>query len=249
MLKGLIAHITHHGALVKARFAAVLIALCLLVAIVGFSSVLSGAIGLSPEGSASPPVTPGASPDDGPTTGTPGSLPVQPPTGTSVVPSRTTTADPTVYIEQDSTRLPATPAPSPSLPPSDPVATRTKSVPSATIETSTPALLETTRKVPSSGSDPSSISVNIRAEGEEYSPSKVTVPAGSRVTIVFENRDVDIPHNVIIYEDKAAPLFVGTIVKGPGKTTDTFTAPSTPGTFTLGCSFPTPHSKGTFIVE
>ncbi len=69
------------------------------------------------------------------------------------------------------------------------------------------------------------------------------------MTIVFENQDEDVPHNVVVYADNAPPVFVGTVIKGPARTTDTFTAPLTPGRYALGCGVPSPHRKGTFIVE
>ena len=89
----------------------------------------------------------------------------------------------------------------------------------------------------------------VRPPGGLGKPSSITVPAGSEVTIVLENEDVDIPHNVVVYVDRDAPLFVGTIVKGPGRTTDTFTAPSEPGKYVLGCCMPSTHRMGTFVVE
>jgi plastocyanin len=97
-------------------------------------------------------------------------------------------------------------------------------------------------------SPPASIAINLRAQEGAFYPSSITVPAGAEVTIVFDNGDVDIRHSVVIYADRTAPIFKGTAIKGPSTITYTFTAPSTPGEYVLGCGVPTPHRKGDFIV-
>lgn len=265
MLKGSIVHMGHHGAVVQPRFAAILIALCLLVGIVGFSSSLSGAIGVPADGVMPQPGTPNVPPIESPTAGaseTAGALPDLAVTGTGTTPTLTPTVTPTEYLEQDATGSSGAPAPSPSLPTTSPVTTPPTSVPSAGAETArstqattaalpdaTPHATDRTEKVPLSASEPTSIVAHLGVQGGVYSPSSITVPAGAEVTIVFENQDEDVPHNVVVYAENAAPVFVGTVITGPGRTTDTFTAPSTPGRYALGCSIPKLHRKGSFIVE
>ena len=169
-----------------------------------------------------------------------------------MTPALTPTVTSTVYIEQDSTGFPS--APLPSYPATSPATTLTTSVPSTTVKTATSTqasirtIADATGEVPLSESDPASITINLRAQEGAFSPSSITVPAGAEVTIVFDNRDVDIRHSVVIYADRAAPIFKGTAIKGPSTTTYTFTAPSTPGKYVLGCGVPTPHRKGDFIV-
>jgi plastocyanin len=258
MLKGLIVHITHHGACMQARFAAILIALCLLVGIVSFSSLLSGAIGINTGEPAPPSGTTSATPIDSPTPATSeaaGTAPDQAEAGTGTTPALTPTVTPTGYIEQDSTALPVTSAPP--LPATSVSTSVPTSVPPTTTETSTStqapiaAGADPTPRVTErpERADPVSNTIQLRVLDGDFSPSSITVPAGAKVTIVFDNQDVDIPHNVVVYADKADPIFAGTIVKGPGLTTDTFTAPSVPGTYVLGCGVPSPHRKGTFKVE
>lgn len=257
MLKGLIIHITHHGAFMQARLVAILIALCLLVGIVGFSSLLSGAIGISAGEPAPPSGTPSATPIDSPMPAASEASVTAPgqAAGTGTTPALTPTVTPTEYIEQDSTPIPVTTAP-PLLATSGSTSVPTPVLPT-TIETSAPTQVP----IPAGAdpaprvterpekADPDSRTIQLRVLDGEFSPSSITVPAGAEVTIVFDNQDVDIPHNVVVYADKADPIFTGTIVKGPGRTTDTFTAPSVPGTYVLGCGVPSPHPKGTFKVK
>lgn len=243
----------------KARFAAILIALCLLVAIVGFSSSLSGVPGISVDEGTPPPDTATVPPNDSPTTGPPaaGTTPARASADTGAAPAESPTVTPTEYIEQDPVVLPDTPSPAatsrvatvPTPVPSTPAVTeRPEQAPSRAPD-SAPMVSDRTETGSSTGSAPARVTVRVVARDEAFTPSSITVPAGAEVTIVFENEDVDILHNVVIYADRDAPLFVGTIVRGPGRTTDTFTAPSEPGKYALGCGVPTPHRMGTFIVE
>jgi plastocyanin len=241
---------------VQRRFAAILIALCLLIGIAGFSFSLSEALGISARESVPLPDTSRVPPTDSPTAGASGTaVPSPGRTASGTTPILT----PTKYIEQDAAGFAA---PSPSLPATSPATTVPTSVPSAPVDTEaptqpptrpgtgrTPRATDTTVKVPLSASEPTSITARLCAQDDRFSPSSITVPAGAEVTIVFDNQDVDIPHNVVVYADKAAPIFVGTVIRGPARTTDTFTAPSIPGTYVLGCGIPSPHRMGTFVVE
>jgi plastocyanin len=221
----------------------ILIALFLIGAIAGCSPLLSEVIGFptggpAPLGNASaPPVESpmmGASGTDGTFSG--------PATGTT--PTLTPSVTPTEYMEQDSTW------------PGDQVTTVPTSVPSATVKTPiladterTPHATDTPEKVSLSHSHITPVTIRLTALDDDFSPSSITVPAGAEVTIIFDNQDEGEMHSVVVYADKSTPpIFTGTVVKGVSTTTDTFTAPSVPGTYVLGCGIPSPHKKGTFIV-
>ena len=108
---------------------------------------------------------------------------------------------------------------------------------------------DTPARVSLSESDPGPVTISLTVLDDDFSPSSVSVPAGAKVTIVIDNQDVDKMHSVVVYADRnSPPIFTGTVVRGPGRTTDTFTAPSTPGKYVLGCGVPSPHKKGTFTV-
>lgn len=214
-----------------------------------------------------PPGTTTAPPVGTPTTGVSGTAGTSPDpatidTGTPPIltPIVTPTVTPTEYFEHDSTELVG--APTPSVSATSLATTVPTSVPSAAAETATstqaptrtertPRSADTTEKVTSPASRPSSVTIYLRVQGGEFSPTSVTVPAGAQVTIVFDNRDADVKHNAIVFAEGNGddPIFTGTVVRGTGQATDTFTAPSIPGTYALGCGVPAPHKKGTFTVE
>jgi plastocyanin len=79
----------------------------------------------------------------------------------------------------------------------------------------------------------------------------IRVPAGTPVTINFNNMDNDIPHNFAAYTDTSAatPIYVGEVVTGPAKITYTFTAPVDRGIYFFRCDEHPVQMNGQFIVE
>jgi glucose/arabinose dehydrogenase/plastocyanin len=94
------------------------------------------------------------------------------------------------------------------------------------------------------------VTVNIAADNIAFDTSTITVPAGATVTMVFNNQDDGIPHNVAVYDSplRSEAIFVGEIITGPAETTYTFTAPSEPGTYYFQCDVH-PSMNGDFVVE
>jgi plastocyanin len=92
--------------------------------------------------------------------------------------------------------------------------------------------------------------VNIVAQDFAFDTETITVPAGAEVTMVFDNQDQGIPHNVAVYDSslRSEQIFVGDIITGPAETTYTFTAPEEPGTYYFQCDVH-PDMNGDFIVE
>jgi glucose/arabinose dehydrogenase/plastocyanin len=95
-----------------------------------------------------------------------------------------------------------------------------------------------------------SANVGIMAAAFAFNTSTITVPAGAEVTMVFDNQDTGVPHNVAVYTDSTATeaIFVGEIINGPGQVTYTFTAPEEPGTYYFRCDVH-PSMDGDFVVE
>jgi len=92
--------------------------------------------------------------------------------------------------------------------------------------------------------------VKVVAEEVAFDTDKITVEADEEVSIEFENEDVDVYHNVAVYEGDgpdAAPVFNGEGFPGVGSVTYTFEAPA-PGAYVFICDFH-PNMKGTFVVE
>ncbi len=95
-----------------------------------------------------------------------------------------------------------------------------------------------------------SVTINLVASGIAFDRSRITVPAGSQVTINFDNRDAGIPHNFALYADStaSAPIFKGEIITGPAMTTYYFTAPARSGTYYFQCDVHPALMSGQFLV-
>lgn len=93
--------------------------------------------------------------------------------------------------------------------------------------------------------------VNIMAKNIAFNVSTITVPAGSEVTVNFDNQDTNVAHNIAFYETSAAdkPIYVGEIFKGPKMMVYTFQAPDKPGTYYFRCNVHPANMIGQFIVQ
>lgn len=78
--------------------------------------------------------------------------------------------------------------------------------------------------------------VEVGAANILFDTDAIDLPAETEVTIVFDNQDADVPHNVAIYTDESAAeeIFVGEIFPGPATMDYTFTSPP-PGTYFFRC--------------
>ncbi len=112
---------------------------------------------------------------------------------------------------------------------------------------------QTTSSSPPATSTPagSSVTINLTAQNIAFNMATITVPAGSQVIVKFNNMDSGIPHNFAVYTDSSAStaIFKGANVTGPGTTTYTFTAPSTPGSYFFRCDVHPTVMTGTFVVS
>jgi len=93
--------------------------------------------------------------------------------------------------------------------------------------------------------------VNIMAKNIAFNMSTITVPVGAEVTVNFDNQDSGVQHNIAFYTDSSAAttIYKGPITTGPNKTTFTFTAPSTAGTYFFRCDVHPTQMTGQFIVQ
>jgi plastocyanin len=91
----------------------------------------------------------------------------------------------------------------------------------------------------------------VAANNLQFDTSTNTVSASSNVTIHFNNKDANVPHNIAFYTDSTAaqPIFVGSIITGPATTDYNFTAPATPGNYFFRCDVHPTTMTGTFIVQ
>jgi predicted lipoprotein with Yx(FWY)xxD motif/plastocyanin len=120
--------------------------------------------------------------------------------------------------------------------------------PSTSSTTPTPSASSSPTQTPTSTAQ--SVTIDLIAKNIAYNLNTITVPAGAKVTVNFDNQDSGIPHNFSVYTASSATtsVFVGKIITGPAQTTYTFTAPTTPGNYFFRCDVHPTIMTGTFIV-
>ena len=118
---------------------------------------------------------------------------------------------------------------------------------------SVPPITMATTQIPAtagtSGGNPT-VNINLIAKNTAFDQSTISVPAGSRVVMTFDNQDSGMIHNFALYTDSSATrsIFVGELITGPRKITYTFDAPSKPGTYFFRCDVHPTVMVGTFVV-
>ena len=95
------------------------------------------------------------------------------------------------------------------------------------------------------------VEVRIVAKDIKFDKRTITVPAGAFVTVIFDNRDAGVLHNVAFYKSKKATeaIYVGETFPGPEVMTSKFTAPSTAGSNFFRCDVHPDTMTGTFVVK
>jgi plastocyanin len=96
---------------------------------------------------------------------------------------------------------------------------------------------------------PSGPVVQVTARSVTFTASSLTAPASQSFTLVFNNDDPGVPHNVAIYTDSSASssLFVGEIFNGPAAK-DYSVDPLPTGTYFFRCDVH-PQMNGTLVAE
>ena len=95
------------------------------------------------------------------------------------------------------------------------------------------------------------VEIRIVAKDIKFDKRTITVPAGAVVSVIFDNRDAGVLHNVAFYKSKKATeaIFVGETFPGPEVRTYKFTAPSTAGSNFFRCDVHPDTMTGTFVVK
>jgi len=108
---------------------------------------------------------------------------------------------------------------------------------------------------PTGGAGGDTVELELVAENTSYDPTELTAPAGADVTIVFDNDDPDLQHNMSLYETEEStdPLFEGEIITGVDTINYELKAgedlPDEPGTYHYHCDIHPTQMTGDFIVE
>lgn len=100
------------------------------------------------------------------------------------------------------------------------------------------------------GCAPSGTSLSISAQNLAFDKACLAAPAGQALTIDFDNKEVDVPHNVVILKgpDGAEPVFTGATFNGAKKMTYEVPALAA-GPYEFQCSVHPGQMKGTFVVK
>jgi plastocyanin len=89
--------------------------------------------------------------------------------------------------------------------------------------------------------------VTISALNIAFEQSSVNAPAGKAFTLLFDNKDASVQHDVWIKDASGTAVFQGAVVTGPAQTT--YNVPSlASGTYTFACSIHT-NMTGTMVVH
>ena len=95
------------------------------------------------------------------------------------------------------------------------------------------------------------VTIDLVAQSLSFNMSTITVPAGASVTVNFNNKD-SVSHNFAVYQNLAGgqtkPIFVGSIITGPGSAVYIFTAPAAAGSYFFECDVHPQSMNGTFVV-
>jgi plastocyanin len=151
--------------------------------------------------------------------------------------------------------VPVVPMLVPSTPGASPTASPRATTPPVTPPSTSPSPSASPSPGPSPSASPSptatAVTVNLTARNIAFNTNSITVPAGARVTVNFNNADSGIPHNFSVYNNSSASqaIFTGSIITGPATTTYTFTVPSQPGTYFFRCDVHPTMMTGSFIVQ
>jgi plastocyanin len=101
------------------------------------------------------------------------------------------------------------------------------------------------------GSDQTiSDSLQISALGTAFDKVRLIAPANSEVSILFQNEDAGITHNIAIYESRDASelVFRGELFAGVADRTYRFTSPN-PGSYFFRCDNHPDTMMGSFVAQ
>ena len=86
------------------------------------------------------------------------------------------------------------------------------------------------------GAAPAPVVVRLVAKDIELTPAEVQVPAGSPLSVEFDDRDAGIPHGLQLASDTTPPVVLAARPVSAGPGTDSFTVPGlVPGRYVFSC--------------
>jgi plastocyanin len=93
--------------------------------------------------------------------------------------------------------------------------------------------------------------ITLVAQNQKWDKSSVSAGADAPVTVIMDNRDPGVLHNVAFYTNRSATqkIFGSELVAGPIQQTSSFTAPPAPGSYFFRCDVHPDTMSGSFNVR
>jgi plastocyanin len=113
------------------------------------------------------------------------------------------------------------------------------------VPTIPPGASEPADPTPVGGSQPRS--VRIAAFNIEFDPAELTVPAGELLTIIFNNRDQGVPHDIVVRDADGNEIAASAIITGLAQV-QLAVGPLEPGSYPFVCTIH-PNMVGTITAE
>jgi len=100
-----------------------------------------------------------------------------------------------------------------------------------------------------SGSDGTDITLKLVAKNLQFDKNQLKAPAEKTVTLILENQDVGVTHNIAVYESEDAKdkIFAVPVVTGPDHSTGEFKTPKA-GDYFFRCDAHPDTMTGTLTV-
>jgi plastocyanin len=95
------------------------------------------------------------------------------------------------------------------------------------------------------------VNVTLVARSLAFDKRTIAASPGADVTVVLDNQDAGVLHNVAFYTNRSAgtKIFIGELFAGPARRTETFKAPSSAGNYFFRCDAHPDQMTGTFVVK
>jgi hypothetical protein len=93
--------------------------------------------------------------------------------------------------------------------------------------------------------------ITLVAQSLKWDKGSVSAGADAPVTVILDNRDPGVLHNVAFYTNRAATqkIFGSELIAGPAQQTSNFTAPPVPGSYFFKCDVHPDTMSGSFNVR
>ena len=148
------------------------------------------------------------------------------------------------------TRPASTPTEAAEATPTAPVAAPSEAAPNTVIPpTARPAATATPAPPPPPPPPPPGGTVSVAAlDATAFTPSRVTAAAGGQVTLVFDNQDAGVLHDMTLFTPTGTKLAETDVFAGPAQRMLVFNPPG-PGSYPFVCQVHPQDMRGTLVVQ